>query len=143
MCHELVLPYCRDLGYNHTYLSNETQAHLFKEEFNKTLEDIGNQTDFYKRKFFNETKQKYPECAYILKKMTCAEKVPPCYPGEVQRYYGLCSDECQQLHKQCPKFLESHPVGKEFCGLMASGTPAHGFCGHTQWPIDHLYWARK
>ena len=142
-CHKLVLPYCKDQSYNHTYLSNNTQAINFKEDFNKTLESSVNQTECCELKFVNETQREFPVCASILKKLLCAEMVPPCYPGETKRFYGLCNAECQRLHDLCPEFLESHPAGKEFCGLMAGGTAAHGFCGHTKWPEDHLHWASK
>ena len=143
-CHKLVLPYCKDQSYNHTYLSNNTQAINFKEDFNKTLESSVNQTECCELKFVNETQREFPVCASILKKLLCAEMVPPCYPWRDKALSTACAMQSVSGCMICVlSFSSPTPAGKEFCGLMAGGTAAHGFCGHTKWPEDHLHWASK
>ena len=129
---------CGDLGYNYTTLSRETQEYTFKVAFNKDLDSaLLNKSDFSLPAWLEKQLSKYkPECASVLRKLYCAQWLPPCFPkANSSQFYGLCKSECETVHHLCPGFFDNHPLdGLDFCADYPEKKSVQNFCEHSQWP---------
>ena len=143
-CHDRLIPMCADLGYNRTIVSNETQALMVKWFYNTTLDSPSlNFSDYSLPKFLEDYIKPYSKCASVLIKMFCVEFLPPCYEGDLKRFYGLCKSECRVIADECPDFFRYHPEEVELCEEYADEISINGFCAHTSWPKSMPFYYRK
>ena len=134
-CHKRLIPLCGDQGYDHTILSSESQAKILKIFFNKTMNSPSlNSSDYSLPSFYEKQIEKYPKCANEVRKMFCANVLPPCFPSKSKQKYGLCKSVCRTVAKECPDLFRSHREDLEYCAEFPDGETINGFCAHTSWP---------
>ena len=135
---------CGDQGYDHTILSNKSQAEVLKRFFNTTLDLASlNTSDYSFPLILDKLLKKFPKCKASLRKMFCVDYLPPCFPGKPKQNYGLCKSDCNTITNACPEFFRYYPEDLEFCADFPDGERFNGFCAYSSWPRSAPYWFSK
>ncbi|XP_032227947.2 uncharacterized protein LOC116611633 [Nematostella vectensis] len=149
-CQRLIFPFCQDLGYTHSVVTEERQKKLFRifYGFNYTNPRPGQPQPTplprSRIQIFQNILANYSSCQSDLKKIYCAELMPPCFPGEEIGFYTACKDVCRSIVERCPSVFSSRKATGflMYCERLAEGnsTHKHGYCQHISWPPP-LDWA--
>ena len=76
----------------------------------------------------------FSKCSTNIKKLFCAEYLPPCFAHEGIAFYTACKDVCRNVSFQCPELFDTPLRFFFYCEKLAFGEPYNGFCKHTSWP---------
>lgn len=118
-CEMMVIPQCSDLGYNHTTLSPKAQKNLLTNDILKSLTNVNTS----------------------LKRLVCAELVPPCFPESKGELYTACRSDCKLASTNSKSQFTNFFKSVEYCAALSNNSVAnHGqFCKLTAWPKSG-YW---
>lgn len=114
-CFPMTIPACSGLGYKFTILTKKTQD-AYRRYMNRTI------TEYSRRNHTN------PTCVDKMRKLICAESVPPCYDRSM--HYN-CREECENIYNNCSKHFW---YGADMCIEFPRGTTAKGYCPQSEWP---------
>ena len=123
-CVKLDLKECMGLGYQYTFPESS--------EYNNT-------------EIWGELIGNHPTCSPKLRKYFCSLFAAPCFDNEPFSAYGMCRDECEQVHQECsdvPSSDWSHLLGDKAswsCRMFDSNIKRNGFCLGKTWPHAVLW----
>jgi hypothetical protein len=129
------------MGYPLTIISKDRQKHLYKSYYDKNY-TTENDPDISKpapTSLLNKimiVMGNHSSCAKSIRKLFCADVIPPCFENEGLAFYTVCRNVCTSIGAQCPKVIESNLGYFLYCERMAVGntTLRNGYCKHTSWP---------